>query len=210
MAGDQPAANPRPEAGPSASAEPAARAEPAYDRVVTIPNAVTLLRLLLLVPVCWAVLTGRHGSWWPVVLLGLWASTDWVDGLLARLLNQRSRLGEALDPVADRFGIIGLTLTLAWASVIDWWVVGAIFGMDVVVALLAGRAAHRGHLGVTWVGKARTALLFVAVILLVIGQTVWTPAAPAGQALLLVGIALHVVAGAGYIAQARRAARASH
>lgn len=201
MVGEPPTASELPDA-------PAARAAVAGDdRVWTIPNAVTVLRLLLLAPVCWAVLTGRHGSWWPVVLLGVWAATDWVDGLLARLLDQRSRLGAALDPLADRLGIIGVTLTLAAASVIEWWIVAVILGTDVVVTALAFRAAHRGHLDVSWVGKVRTAALFVAVLLLVMGKTVWAPAAPAGQALLLAGVALHLVAGAGYIAAARRVAR---
>ena len=67
--------------------------------VVTLPNAITLLRLLLLVPVCWLIVVGAEGSWWPVVLLALWASTDWIDGVLARALGQTSRLGEVMDPI---------------------------------------------------------------------------------------------------------------
>ena len=57
-------------------------ADVAHDRVWTVPNAITLLRLALLAPVCWFILTGTQGSWLPVILLGVWASTDWVDGLL--------------------------------------------------------------------------------------------------------------------------------
>lgn len=182
-------------------------ADVAHDRVWTIPNAITLLRLALLVPVCWFILTGTQGSWLPVILLGVWASTDWVDGLLARLLDQRSKLGELLDPLADRLGIIGVALTLAFVGLVPWWVVVVIFVTDLAVASLASRAAKAGNLGVSWLGKIRTALLFVAVVALVMGETVWTPAGPVGTWLLYLGVVLHLAAGAGYIRKALRASR---
>lgn len=170
----------------------------------TIPNAITLVRLLLLVPVCWFVWTGESGSWLPVILLAIWASTDWVDGVLARALDQRSKLGEWLDPFADRLGIWGLALTLSITGVIGWWVLGVILPVDLLVAVSTARAARAGKLGVSWVGKGRTAVLFVAVLLVVMGHTVWPPATPVGQVLLIVGVALHVVAAVGYIAKAHR------
>lgn len=170
----------------------------------TIPNAVTLLRLLLLAPVCWFIWTGERGSWLPVVLLGIWATTDWVDGLLARLLDQRSKLGEWLDPFADRLGIWGLALTLSVSGVIGWWVLGTIVAVDLVVAVTTARAARAGALGVSLLGKARTAVMFVAVVLVVLGVTVWPPAEGWGQSLLVVGVVLHVVAAVGYIVKAQR------
>lgn len=170
----------------------------------TIPNAVTLLRLLLLVPVCWLIWTGAEGSWLPVILLAVWASTDWVDGLLARLLDQRSKMGEWLDPFTDRLGIWGLALTLSAAGVIGWWVLGVIVWVDMMVAFTTARAARAGALGVSWTGKIRTAVMFVAVVLLVLGVTVWSPAEAFGQGLLVVGVVLHVVAALGYISKARR------
>ena len=170
----------------------------------TIPNAVTLLRLLLLVPVCWFVWHGVQGSWLPVVLLAIWASTDWVDGLLARLLDQRSKLGEWLDPFADRLGIWGLALTLSISGVIGWWVLGIIVVVDMIVAVSAAKAARAGALGVSWIGKTRTAVLFVAVLLVVMGATVWPAADGIGQVLLVVGVVLHVIAALGYINKAHR------
>lgn len=170
----------------------------------TIPNAVTLLRLLLLVPVCWLIWTGAQGSWIPVVLLAVWASTDWVDGLLARLLDQRSKLGEWLDPFTDRLGIWGLALTLSVSGVIGWWVLGIIVVVDMVVAVSAAKAARAGELGVSWVGKSRTAVLFVAVLFVVMGATVWPTADGIGQGLLVVGVVLHVIAALGYINKAHR------
>lgn len=174
----------------------------------TIPNAITLVRLLLLVPVCWFIWTEEQGSWMPVVLLGVWASTDWVDGLIARKLDQASKLGEWLDPFADRLGIWGLALTLGASGAIGWWVLIVIFVVDMFVAVLAARVARAGELSVSWVGKVRTAVLFVAAVLVVMGVTVWEPADAVGQGLLVVGVVLHVVAAADYIAKGRRYARA--
>ncbi len=176
-------------------------------RVVTLPNAITLLRLLLLVPVCWLIVVGAEGSWWPVVLLALWASTDWIDGVLARALGQTSRLGEVMDPIADRVGIIGVTLALAIGGAVDWWILIVIFAVDVATVVLAGRAARDGTIHVSWIGKVRTALLLTAIVVLLLGHTVLSWATPVGMTLMLVGLGLHIVAGVDYMLQARRARR---
>ena len=175
--------------------------------VVTLPNAITLLRLLLLVPVCWLIVVGAEGSWWPVVLLALWASTDWIDGVLARALGQTSRLGEVMDPIADRVGIIGVTLALAIGGAVDWWILIVIFAVDVATVVLAGRAARDGTIHVSWIGKVRTALLLTAIVVLLLGHTVLSWATPVGMTLMLVGLGLHIVAGVDYMLQARRARR---
>lgn len=172
-------------------------------RVWTVPNAITVARLALLVPVCLLVLQGAEGSWWPPVLLALWASTDWIDGVLARALGQTSRLGEILDPIADRVGIVGVTLSLAIVGVVDWWVLAAIAATDVATVALAGAAARDGGIRVSWLGKWRTAVLLTAVVVLVLGETVWPAATLGGLVLLLVGTGLHVLAGVDYIRKAR-------
>src|SRR5690606_26689728 len=79
----------------------------------TIPNLVTLARFVLLVPVCLLLADGPDTL--AVVLLLVWASTDWIDGMLARLLDQRSRTGAIIDPIADRIGLAGIVLSLAFA-----------------------------------------------------------------------------------------------
>ncbi|SFS15203.1 CDP-diacylglycerol--glycerol-3-phosphate 3-phosphatidyltransferase [Agrococcus baldri] len=181
--------------------------DPFFTRVVTLPNVITLARLLLLVPVCWLIVAGAEGSWLPVILLALWAATDWIDGVLARALHQESRLGEVLDPIADRVGIIGVTLALALNGTVAWWMLGVIAAVDVATVVFAGRAAHAGSIHVSWVGKVRTALLLTAIVVLLLGQTVLAWVAPVGMTLLLLGIGLHVVAGIDYIVQARRLRR---
>lgn len=177
--------------------------DPFFTRVITLPNVITLARLLLLVPVCWLVAVGAEGSWLPATLLALWAATDWIDGVLARALHQESRLGEVMDPIADRIGIIGVTLALALGGAVEWWILGVIAAVDVATVALAGRAAHAGSLHVSWVGKVRTALLLTAIVVLVLGRTVLPWATPVGMTLLLLGVGLHVVAGIDYIVQAR-------
>lgn len=186
----------------SREARPTATGGGLWDGWVTIPNAVTLVRLLLLAPVC--VLLVRDGpDTLSVVLLLAWALTDWIDGFLARRLHQVSRLGEAMDPVADRIGLVGIVLALALAGLLPWSALVVIAAVDVVVGALAARSALAESLGVSWVGKARTAILMVSVFLLA-AAAAWFPSAlPAIRALLWLGVALHVVAGIGYVLRVR-------
>ncbi len=178
-------------------------------RVLTVPNVVTAARFLLIGPICWMILSGAaRGTWTPVVLLGLWASTDWIDGVLARALNQRSRVGEILDPLADRLGIWCILISLAVTGVVQWWLLVTIVVVDFFVALLTHRAARDGSLHVSFVGKARTAVLLTAMVALVLGASVWEPIEPVAQGLMLVGVVLHVVAAVGYIVTARRSTSA--
>lgn len=174
----------------------------------TIPNAVTLVRLLLLVPVCVLLVRGGPDPL-AVVLLLCWALTDWIDGFLARRLDQVSRVGEALDPVADRLGLVGICLALALAGLLPWAALGVVLVVDVVVASATGRSALRESLGVSKIGKARTAILMIGVFLLA-AAAAWAPSLiAAAQALVWLGAALHVVAGIGYLltARARRVRR---
>lgn len=173
----------------------------------TIPNAVTLVRLVLLVPVCVLIVDGGPDTL-SVLLLLVWALTDWIDGMLARLLDQTSRFGQVLDPIADRIGLIGIVLALALAGLLPWAALVVVAAVDVIVAIVTSRAALRSTIGVSLLGKARTALLMTSVFLLAAAGA-WMPSAlPVVQALVWLAVALHVVAGAGYVIAARRGARA--
>jgi len=173
----------------------------------TIPNLVTLLRFALLAPVCVLLLDGPATL--AVVLLLVWASTDWVDGLLARALDQTSRTGAIIDPIADRVGLAAIVLSLAVAGLLPWAALVIIVVVDVAMVVLATGAALGGRISVSWLGKIRTFVLMSAVFLLVAVAAWWPSLIPAAQALLWGGVVLHVLSGADYILRARRAPAAA-
>lgn len=169
----------------------------------TAPNAVTLLRFVLLAPVCVLLLDGPDTL--AVVLLLVWASTDWVDGMLARALDQTSRTGAIIDPIADRIGLAAIVLSLAVAGLLPWAALVLIVVLDVAMVVLATGAALGGRISVSWLGKVRTFVLMSAVFLLVAVAAWWPMLIPAAQVLIWVGVLLHTVSGIDYILRARRA-----
>ena len=173
----------------------------------TIPNLVTLVRFALLLPVCLRLADGPDTP--GVVLLLVWASTDWIDGLLARALDQASRTGAIIDPIADRLGLAAIVLTLAIADLLPWAALALIVLVDVAMTALATGAALGGRISVSWLGKVRTFVLMTAVFLLV-AAAAWAPSlVPAAQVLVWIGAALHTVSGLDYIVRARRAPAAA-
>ncbi len=173
--------------------------------IVTVPNAISLARLLLM-PVCaWLLATEHYAS--GLVLTALVGATDWVDGWLARRIGQVSRVGQLLDPFADRLLIASVTIALLVRGVLPWPAVALLIGRDLV--LLAGWPIlkRRGvePPEVVWVGKAATFDLLCALPLLVMGATTWVVAPVAhalGLALLWLGVALYYVAGVVYVRMA--------
>ena len=173
--------------------------------IVTAPNAVTLVRLLLM-PVC-ALLLAR-GSYGPgLVLTALVGSTDWVDGWLARRTGTVSRLGQLLDPLADRLLIASVAVALLVRGVLPWPAVVLLVARDVVLLagwpLLKRRGVEPPE--VVWVGKAATFVLLFALPVLTLGATGLAVAPLAevlGLALLWFGVALYYLAGAVYVRMA--------
>lgn len=173
------------------------------NRVFTVPNLFTLVRFALIIPACDLILS-RHQGWGTLILLAAWASTDWVDGFLARALNQRSRIGQMLDPVADRLGISAVIVCLAVVNVLSWMAVIIIVVVDVAALVFAGQAARRGEISVSFLGKVRTAIIFVAIIALVAQVSGLIPLGLAPQILVTVGLVLHILVGINYIRAADR------
>lgn len=168
----------------------------------TIPNAVTLLRLLLLAPVCWMLADGGPDPL-DVALLLVWASTDWVDGVLARALDQTSRSGAILDPIADRIGLAAIAATLALIGLLPWLALVLIVAADVAMVVLATGAALGGRIAVSWLGKVRTVVLMASVFALT-AAAAWAPdLIPATQTMLWVGVGMHVITAVDYVIRAR-------
>src|SRR6201999_3002245 len=104
------------------------------DRVLTVPNALSVLRLIL-VPVFLYLLLVANARGWAVAVLMFSGFSDWADGKIARLVaNQSSRLGELLDPAVDRIYMITIPVALAIYGAVPWWIVLTLIGRDVVLA----------------------------------------------------------------------------
>lgn len=135
------------------------------DRVVTIPNAVTVMRLCLLPIFLVLIFHHRPHNWYAAALvLAAMGCTDWIDGYLARRLHQVSSVGKILDPVADRLLLIGGAGAIVWVGAVPVWVAIVALGRELLVTVtvlaLAGMGAKR--IDVSWWGKAGAFGLMVA------------------------------------------------
>jgi len=182
------------------------------DRVWTVPNALSVLRLLG-VPLFLWLLLGPHADGWAVVVLMVSGVTDWLDGKLARSLGQSSRLGALLDPAADRLYIVATLVAFVLRDVVPLWVVAVLVGRELVLglALLLLRAHGYPPLQVHYLGKAATFILLYAFPLLLLADGEGPAAAvlqPVAWALTVWGGALYVLAGVFYVVQVAGLVRA--
>lgn len=146
-------------------------------RVCTVPNALSFFRLALVPVFLWFVIVGEDALALGVLVVS--SITDFLDGWLARKLDQVSRLGQLLDPAADRLYIFAALVGLAWREVIPWWLVAVIVARDVMLAVLGVILANHGFgpLPVHHLGKVATFCLFWALPLLMLGEA-FAPLAP--------------------------------
>ena len=178
------------------------------DRVFTVPNLISMARLAGVPVFLWLVIVPQ-ADWWAVGLLIAAGLSDWLDGKLARAWNQQSRLGQVLDPAADRLYIAATLIGLAVRGIIPWWLVALLVSRELVlgVALLVLRRHDFGPLQVSFVGKAATLCLLYAFPLLFLGSHAGTAALAArvtGWAFAIWGTALYWWAAALYLVQARQ------
>ncbi|MGB3352228.1 MAG: CDP-alcohol phosphatidyltransferase family protein [Mycobacterium sp.] len=142
------------------------------DRVLTVPNALSVVRLVL-VPVFLYLLLVADATGWAVAVLMFSGASDWADGKIARLFdNQSSRLGALLDPAVDRIYMVVVPVAMAAAGVLPWWIVGLLIGRDLVLAATLPLLRTRGlsALPVTYIGKAATFALMSGLPLVLLGQ----------------------------------------
>jgi cardiolipin synthase len=178
------------------------------DRVWTLPNLLSLLRLAGVPVFLWLVL-GPEEDAWALALLMVAGFTDWLDGYLARRLDQFSRFGQVLDPVADRLYILAVVIGLGLREIIPWWVVIILPLRDALLWLLVPFLRTRGYsaLPVHFLGKAATFNLLYAFPLLLLGDgqgTLATLADVFGWAFAVWGIGLYWWAGVLYAWQVYR------
>jgi cardiolipin synthase len=179
--------------------------EVAAHRVVTVPNALSVLRLLG-VPLFLWLLLGPHADIAALVVLALSGLSDWADGVLARKLHQESRLGALLDPAVDRLYILATLIGLTLRHIIPWWLAAVIVGRDVLLALSLPILRRHGYgpPPVHYLGKAATFCLLYAFPLLLLAAhhgTLADIARPIAWAFTIWGTALYLWAGALYLVQ---------
>jgi cardiolipin synthase len=182
-----------------------AQAPRTADRVLTVPNGLSILRLAGVPLFLWLVLGPQHDGW-AIVVLAVGGFTDWLDGKLARWLDQSSRLGELLDPAVDRLYILAILLAFGVRDVVPWWLIALLVGRDVVLAATLPVWRHYGHTApeVHYLGKAATFNLLYAFPLLLLAQgdsTAAEIARPIGYAFTTWGGALYLWAGVLYLVQ---------
>jgi cardiolipin synthase len=179
-------------------------------RIVTVPNALSLFRLLL-IPV-FLVFLLTHEYLMALITLVVSSVTDFVDGFVARKFNQVSRVGQLLDPAADRLFIFSTLIGLAWGGFVPWWLAGVIIARDVLLLILGIVLANHGYgpLPVHHLGKMGTFALLFAMPVLVLAATfpsIDQIANPVGWAAALWGVFLYWWAGVIYALEAGRVIR---
>ena len=180
----------------------------ATTKIWTVPNALSVLRLLG-VPLFFYLVLGPEADGWAVILLGISGATDYLDGVIARRYGQESAIGRLLDPAVDRLYIVAVLVGLALRDIVPWWLVLGLFARDLVLgaALLVLRRHGYGPPPVHFIGKAATFCLLYAFPLLFLGDGdgAWaTVARVLGWAVVVWGTGLYWWAGVLYLVQVRR------
>lgn len=199
-----------PDTGPAARTD-AVRAVFA-DRVLTVPNALSVLRLIGVPVFLWLLLV-EHADGWAFALLIASGITDFLDGKLARLLDQGSRLGALLDPFVDRLYLVATLAAFVLRDLLPWWVAVILVGRDVILTATLGiyRRRELPPPEVIYLGKAATFALMSALPWLLAGEMDWSAdgfGRAFGGALLIWGTAVYVWTGVLYLGKAVAVARA--
>lgn len=181
---------------------------------MTLPMALTWLRILLILPLAWAFEAAPIGTrlptgHWGWIALGCFvvaSVTDWLDGVLARKWNQTTSLGALLDPLADKVLVAAALVGLAFRDVIPAWTVTLILAREFLVTGLRVAVAERGEgvVAAAWWGKVKATLQMVAIALYLWpgGGLKW-----AADPAYIFAIVLTVASGAEYVWKARHVLR---
>lgn len=182
---------------------------PSWRENLTIPNAITGVRLVLIV--AFGVLLARGDDAWAITVLAVAGVSDFLDGYLARRLKQSSPWGRVLDPAADRLLTVVVVVGLAWRGIIPWWLVAVLLVRDVVVGIALWWLARKGGQApaVTFTGKSATFGLYVFLPLAYLAHDRW----PAVIVVALVGASLSAIlywaSAVQYLTRIRRAGAAA-
>ncbi|MDO3650889.1 CDP-alcohol phosphatidyltransferase family protein [Nocardia mangyaensis] len=181
------------------------------DRILTVPNVLSMLRLIGIPVFLWLLLV-RHADGWAFTLLIASGITDFLDGKLARMLDQASRLGALLDPLVDRLYLVTTLVAFVARGLIPWWIAVILIGRDLVLTATLSVYKRRDLPAPTviYLGKAATFALMSALPWILTGEMDWAGAGLGwafGWALLIWGTALYVWTGLLYAGLAVAVAR---
>lgn len=181
------------------------------DRILTVPNVLSAIRLLL-VPLFLYLLLGPESDGFALAVLLASGATDWLDGKLARVLGQTSRLGALLDPLVDRLSVVTALAAFVIRGIIPWWVAVVLVGRDLILAGTMFIYRRRGlpPPEVIYLGKAATFVIMITLPVLLAStgvSAIADVASPLGYALLVWGTVLYVWTGALYLYKAVLVAR---
>lgn len=179
-------------------------------RVWTVPNLLSMLRLLLVPVFLVFIVLGDYVAALAVLIVA--SVSDLLDGYLARRLDQITKLGRLLDPAADRLYIFAALIGLAARDLVPWWIVVVIVARDVLIVVLGVVLANFGYgpLPVHQLGKVATFALFTGLPILMLGAAfpaVEAASAPIGWAVTLWGAFLYWWAGIIYAIETARVIR---
>ena len=180
-----------------------------------LANFFTCLRIILIPVVLWLISvmsrqTSDAAHYWALGVFMFAASTDFIDGQIARRTGTISEFGKLVDPLADRLLVICVLIALLWGRFLPLWMVALIVGRDVLMLAgaplvgIVGREA-REELAVHWTGKAATALLFVSICLFIAMNVpgaaggFFTRVNPVGFVIFCLGIVFSYVSGFIYL-----------
>ncbi|MFI6317862.1 CDP-alcohol phosphatidyltransferase family protein [Nonomuraea sp. NPDC050556] len=181
----------------------------AEDRIWTVPNLLSFLRLLGVPVFLWLVL-GPKADGWAIALLFVAGFTDWLDGKIARAWNQTSKLGRIIDPAADKLYVAATIVGLLLRDVIPWWLVAIIAARELFVVSFFPVLRKYGYkaLPVHFLGKAAMANLMYAFPLLFLashpGAWYTDISLIVGWAFAIWGTGLYWWAGLLYVVQVRQ------
>ncbi|MEE3850062.1 CDP-alcohol phosphatidyltransferase family protein [Gordonia sp. LSe1-13] len=166
------------------------------DRWLTVPNALSMLRLALIPVFLWLLLV-EEADGWAFAILMFSGFSDWADGKIARWLDQSSRIGALLDPAADRLYIVIIPIAFGIREFVPWWLIAVIIGRDLALFATAPLLRSRGlmALPVLYIGKAATFALMSAFPWLLAGQLdsiIGTICYPIGWAFMIWGVGLYL------------------
>jgi len=136
-----------------------------------IPNLMSILRILLVIPVVWALVDERYAL--ALILSAVAGISDGIDGFLAKHFHWQSRLGSILDPIADKLLLVASFATLAWMDLLPLWLLWLVLARDVII--VSGGLAYHYFIGEfellpVWSSKINTALQIILVLLVIISQ----------------------------------------